>query len=135
MTSERNHREIPSSHAQLSALEEALLSDDRKRRWKAAETLTDIAVSEPEQIWDLIVRLASSSDKDLQEAVATCALEHILEHHFAEYFPRVEMLVKQGNKHFATTFRLCWKLGQAEVPENAEKWERLAKQSRVAPRG
>jgi hypothetical protein len=82
--------------------------------------------SEPEAVWEFVARWGNHEDDDLRSAIATCLLEHLLEHHFESVFPRVERLVVT-DKLFANTFTSCWKLGQAELPQNARRFDELTK--------
>jgi hypothetical protein len=47
-------------------------------------------------------------------AVATVLLEHLLEHHFDAYFPRLKDLIEAGSVMLADTLARCWAFGQAE---------------------
>jgi hypothetical protein len=57
-------------------------------------------------------------------AVATCLLEHLLEHHFESVFPRAQQLARR-NVRFADTFTPCWKYGQAKLPRNEKRFDAL----------
>jgi hypothetical protein len=95
-------------------------------RWQALLEVADCIRTNPDEIWALVRRWGSSPDEDVRAAVATCVLEHLLEHHFDRIFP----LVEQACEHplFADTFSLCWKFGQSELPANAARFDRLRKQ-------
>jgi hypothetical protein len=43
----------------------------------------------------------------------------MLEDHFREYFSRAKAAILEGNRRFAFTLGLCYKLGQAKKPRNA----------------
>ncbi len=108
----------------LSAIDAALGSRDETVRWQAASALGAYCETSPEMVWPLTVKWGSCATEDVRAAISTCVLEHLLEHHFAEYLPKTRSAVHQSN-HFADTFSGCWKLGQAAQPENAEKWDEL----------
>ena len=93
-------------------------------RWQAIIAVGEFVEDEPEAVWRFAERWGSHSDEDLRTAVATCLLEHLLEHHFASVFPRVEALVKR-DREFARTFALCAQFGQSEAPGNAAKFAAL----------
>jgi len=93
-------------------------------RWQAIIKIEDFVKDEPDAIWGFVLRWASSLDEDLRDAVATCLLEHLLQHHFARFFPQVEEAVRT-DRVFAKTFRLCWKFGQAAESGNAERFDAL----------
>jgi hypothetical protein len=71
-----------------------------------------------------VLRWGASDDNDLRAAVATCVLEHLLEHHFDMLFPQVEMAAV-GNPQFADCFVQCWPLGEAEHPQNLQRFAAL----------
>lgn len=122
------NKDIPACESDLLRdLERDLSSRDDALRWKAASTLTDFAISDPESVWPLILRYGSSDDEDLRTAVATCILEHLLEHHFEKFFPAIKHELLLGNKNLEDTLKLSWKFGKAENPENAARWESLLK--------
>jgi hypothetical protein len=75
-------------------------------------------------VWRFIVRWGTHSQEDVRDAVATCLLEHLLEHHFDLIFPRVRELV-MSSELFADTFRRCWKFGESELPQNAKEFDAL----------
>ena len=55
---------------------------------------------------------------------AADVLEHLLEYHFELLFERMSALA-QSSPCFALSFLRCWKLGQAERPENAARFDAL----------
>lgn len=111
-------------------LDAALSGTDDSVRWSAATELSDYAEENPDFIWPLVIKHGSSSDGDLRSAIATCALEHILEHHFAEYFDRLADAMAQRNSKLALTFGCCWKLGEARLADNAQRWDDLLRKHR-----
>jgi hypothetical protein len=62
-------------------------------------------------------------------AVATCLLEHLLQHHFDRFIARVEDDA-MASAQFADTVSHCWKFGQAEEPSRAARLDRLMSASR-----
>jgi hypothetical protein len=105
-------------------------------RWQAIIALGEFIGSEPEAVWAFVRRWGGHPQEDLRDAVATCLLEHLLEHHFAAYFPHVEQLAL-ADPRFGDTFRRCWRFGQALEPGNAERYAalgaRLAEQRHAEP--
>ncbi|WP_309709775.1 hypothetical protein [Armatimonas sp.] len=93
-------------------------------RWQAIITLEPLIHSVPEVLWPFIARWGSHPDEDLRTAIATCLLEHLLEYHFTEYFPRVEALTR-SNPLFAKTFQVCSKFGQTTQPQNKKRFLKL----------
>ena len=84
----------------------------------------DFVETEPEAVWSFARRWASSPDDDLRTAVASVLQEHLLEYHFDALIDRVEELAL-NDELFADTVRRCWKLGQAEEPSRAARFDRL----------
>jgi hypothetical protein len=99
-------------------------------RWQAIIKIAEFIQEEPEAVWVFILRWGGHNDEDLRAAIATMLLEHLLEYHFADFFPRVTIAV-QENALFGDTFRRCWKLGQSNEGGNAEHFERLRKECRI----
>jgi len=95
-------------------------------RWQAIIRIGEFIASEPEEVWGFIRRWGRHPQEDLRDAVATCLLEHLLEQHFAAYFPRVEEQAL-ADPVFADTFGRCWQFGQALEPGNAERFVGLAR--------
>lgn len=110
---------------EADALLPGLPSDeDQDPRWQAIIGIGEFIESEPEAVWGFICRWGGHAQKDLRNAIATCLLEHLLEHHFATYFERVERLAS-SDPLFRDTFQRCWQLGQALEPGNTERFASL----------
>ena len=75
-------------------------------------------------VWEFTRRWASVADNDLRAALATCLLEHLLEHHFQLLFPLVERAARE-DRSVARLVALCWTFGESAQPENAAALERL----------
>ena len=93
-------------------------------RWQAIIAVAEFIETEPEAIWSFIERWGGHSDEDLRMAVATCLLEHLLEHHFDDFIARVEDRAR-ADALFAGMVSSCWKLGQSEDPKRAVRFDRL----------
>lgn len=93
-------------------------------RWQAVIAIGEYVETHPEDVWPFVARWGTNPQADLRDAIATCLLEHLMEHHFELIFPRVEQLTKV-DKMFADTFTRCWKLGEAELPQNASRFDAL----------
>jgi hypothetical protein len=98
-------------------------------RWQAIIDVGEHLPSDPANIWQFIEELSDTPDEDLQAAVATCLLEHLLEYHFDQYFPEVERLTR-SSPHFAKTFSICSAFGQSELPENRARFDALKEATR-----
>jgi len=94
-------------------------------RWQAIIAVGEFVESDPGAVWGFIRRWGVHPQEDLRAAVATCLLEHLLEHHFAAFFPQVEQLAL-ADPLFGDTFRRCWQFGQAREPGNGERFAALA---------
>lgn len=100
-------------------------------RWQAIIAVGEFIESEPETIWPFIERWGSSADEDLQDAIATCLLEHLLEYNFATYFPKVKSLAV-ANPFFGRTFCVCAKFGQTTEPKNSKRFTQLKQQLKLS---
>src|SRR5216117_1729889 len=107
----------------LKKIDRELGSRSEHTRWQAAIALGEFAASTPEHIWPLVVRHGSRRHADARMAIATCVLEHILEHHFDTFFLRVADAA-MSSRWFADTAGSCWLMGQSELPRNARRWRR-----------
>ena len=97
---------------------------DLDPRWQAILEVAEFVETRPEIVWDFARKWGRHEDADLRTAVATCLLEHLLEHHFASLFPRVRRAA-MANANFAEAFDACWWFGQSTEPKNAARIERL----------
>jgi hypothetical protein len=119
-----------SAQATIAAADHILPGNPRENdrdRWQAIVAIGEYIQSEPDAIWDFVLRWGDNALEDLRDAIATVLLEHLLEHHFERIFPRVELAVR-ADPLFADTFCRCWKFGQSELIENAERFDRLQRE-------
>jgi hypothetical protein len=93
-------------------------------RWQAIIEVAEFIPSDPEEVWLFAARWGCSEDADLRTAIATCLVEHLLEHHFELLFPRVAELARSDAK-FADTLSLCSEFGQSATQSNSAKLRRL----------
>lgn len=93
-------------------------------RWQAIISIGEFVETQPDAVWGFVARWGKHPNEDLRSAVATCLLEHLLEHHFGLIFPRVERMVL-ASRRFAWTFCMCSQFGQATLPANARRFARL----------
>jgi len=93
-------------------------------RWQAIIVVGEFVESEPEAVWEFVRRWGGHPQEDLRMAIATCVLEHLLEHHFAAYFARVEELAV-ADPLFGDMFGRCAPFGQSSEPGNAERFRAL----------
>lgn len=103
---------------------EPVQGDGPDWRWQAIIEIGSFVEDAPEPIWVFVAHWGSKGDTDLRTAVATCLLEHILEHHFATFFPRAETLAL-SDEAFADTLSLCARFGQSELPANQKRLDDL----------
>jgi hypothetical protein len=96
----------------------------RDPRWQAIIRVGEYIETQPEVVWHFAHRWGKHAQADLRSAVATCLLEHLLEHHFDLTFPHVREAAL-GSPRFADTLGSCWSFGQSELPDNAARVERL----------
>jgi len=114
----------------IDGADKDLASPDGSTRWQGAIALGEFCESDPEAIWPMVEKWGSSAKEDIRTAIATCVLEHILEHHFEPFFDRCAKLVQGGNVEFADTFWRCWRTGKANEPANAARFDLLEKEAR-----
>ena len=93
-------------------------------RWQAIIAVGEFIETEPEAVWSFILRWGSDANEDLRTAIATCLLEHLLEHHFDNFIRRVEQHARADGL-FADTVLRCWKFGEAEQLNRAARFNRL----------
>ena len=117
-----------SSLPDLKTIRQQLSSDDEKERWRGAADLGEYVFDHPEEAWPLVLEFGSSAVEDTRSAIATCVLEHILEHHFDVYFPVLvlEIETKLCQERPNTVLRLATpaKVPQ-KVPQNAKVFRGL----------
>lgn len=109
---------------------------ERDPRWQAIIRVGEFIQTQPEAVWSFAHRWGRHARRDLRSAVATCLLEHLLEHHFELVFPRVRRASLESVR-FADTFASCWSFGRSREPKNAARVKRLQGQlarARVARR-
>jgi hypothetical protein len=100
-------------------------------RWQAIIAVAEFAQSRPDEVWDFAAKWGRHRSADLQTAIATCVLEHLLEHHFRRIFPRAAELAR-ANRYFARTLSMCWLSGQAKRPANAKAFRSVVREVRHA---
>jgi hypothetical protein len=103
---------------------EQAAAGEKDYRWKAIIAVGDFVETEPEAVWAFVERWGVHPDEDLRTAIATCTLEHLLEHHFDLIFPQMERLAR-SNPCFAEMVGMCSLFGESELPENAARLRRL----------
>jgi hypothetical protein len=96
-------------------------------RWQAIMLIEDFVEAEPEAILSFVLKWGRHEQEDLRSAIACLLVEHLLEYHFDVIFPHVEKSALE-DALFADTFLKAWKLGQAQEPNNSDKFEALRAQ-------
>ena len=102
-------------------------------RWQAIIAVGDFIEEEPDAVWSFILRWGSSRDEDLRAAIATCLLEHLLEHHFDEFIGQIEA-ASRGDARFGDTIARCGKFGKSEEPGRSARFDRLVRSMRTPKR-
>ena len=100
-------------------------------RWQAIIDVSEFIEQEPEAVWNFARRWGTYPDEDLRNAIATCLIEHLLQHHFDLMLPKVEQAVG-ADPEFAETVRRCWAFGQADTPDNIKRLSRVLKSGKRA---
>lgn len=116
--------------SETADIENGLSSQDEKARWDAAVAAGELIADRPQDVWSIVKKYGSIDNPDLRTAVATCILEHLLQHHFDDYFPLLEKEIEGGNLLLGETFSECWKFGESDLPQNSVLWDEL--QSKIA---
>ena len=89
-------------------------------RWQAIIAIGEFIETERDAVWSFIIRWGGHPDEDLRTAIATCLLEHLLEHHFDNFIARVEQHARADGL-FADMVSRCWTFGEAEHPDRAAR--------------
>jgi hypothetical protein len=105
---------------------------EQDARWQAIIEVAEYIESDPEGVWRFVRQWGSYPQDDLRDAIATCLLEHLLEHHFDRLFARVADWARR-DAAFADTLRRCWRFGQSERPANALRLEALLQELSTGP--
>ena len=98
-------------------------------RWQAIIEVAEFIPTNPQEVWAFAARWGCTEDADLRAAIATCIVEHLLEHHFEFTFTRIEDLARRDGR-FVDTLKLCSNFGQADTFANRGKLQRLKEQLR-----
>ncbi len=124
----------PAAFARACAL---ISHPDSDCRWQALIAVGGWIASDPELVWQVVLRHGATEEEDLRAGVGCVLLEHLLDERFDGYFPRLASLLEEGAPCLADTFTFCWRLGQSD-----EQWReierlkrRVADQAASAPRG
>jgi hypothetical protein len=104
---------------------------DNDCRWQALIVLGEFVEVHPDAVWNVVAQYGSSSDSDMRTGIACVLLEHLLEHHFAEYFPAVRRRVVAGDSRFVHTLSECWVSGRSG---RRQRIARLLASARRSPR-
>ena len=104
-----------------------VVDGQRDPRWQAIIDVSEYIDRYPNEIWCFTRKWGVHPNADLRAAVATCLLEHLLEHHFELIFPLVAVACKRSRR-FADTFTLCGEFGQSTSPRNVGRLRALKKE-------
>jgi hypothetical protein len=96
-------------------------------RWQAIIKIGEYIENNPQEVWLFIRKWATHPNEDLRMAISMCLLEHLLEFHFDDYFPKVKKACYQS-KRFSGTFDMCSNFGQSNQPENSKLINELKKE-------
>ena len=96
-------------------------------RWQAIIAVGDHIEYHPDEVWFFTRKWGAHANADLRTAVATCLLEHLLEHHFDRIFPLVCEACRQSVR-FGDTLTLCGEFGQTTTPGNLKRFHALKRE-------
>ena len=112
----------------IARAEKALLGvpvgDGLDPRWQAIIKVANYIETNPEEVWQFILKWGKHPNEDLRMAIATCLLEHLLENHFDEYSPLIGKAARKS-KRFAHTVQWTNEFGQTKEPENQRAFRAL----------
>lgn len=128
-----SHGIVMNVHEAIAAAEATLPGksapgEEHDPRWQAIMEIGSFIDSERETVWAFTEKWACHEDDDLQAAIATCLLEHILDAHFDAVIDRVETSAR-ANHNFADTLSMCYWMGEAKKIENARRLNRLVQET------
>ncbi len=85
----------------------------------------------PHRVWPTVERLVRSRRKIL-ELVPSFLLEHLIEFHFDEYYPKVTSSIEQGEHVWLQMLDGCYRFGQ--TLEHTEEIDTLLREHGIEPR-
>jgi len=91
-------------------------------RWQVILDIDRFITTDPDPIWEFILRWGVHEDEDLRTAIGVGLLEDLLRHHFSSFIDRVEIAVR-GHERFADAFLRCRATGDALLPSHFERFE------------
>ena len=97
-------------------------------RWEVIIEVSEFIESNPNEVWAFAKRWASHEQRDLQAAIATCLIEHLLEFDFATFFPLAAVEAK-ASRSFAQALSLVWVSGD-EGSLDSEQLQQLLRSLR-----
>ena len=116
---ERGHRPVYFEFARR------LVDDpDNDCRWQALIVAGEFIVTQPEAVWEIVREYGGSPDADMLNGIACVLLEHLLEHDFQRFFPRVQRRARR-DRLFGYMVQRCWKFGGSELAANARRLDTL----------
>ncbi len=113
----------------IENLKEAILRRDSDAIWRIAAESWDDVVRRSSDAWPHLLEALEVADGESVQAIATCVLEHVLEHDFS-YFDLVEREIEAGNEKMLKAFLMCSKFGQSKLPQNEQRWDALVSSAR-----
>lgn len=96
-------------------------------RWQAIIGVGEFIESDPLPVWQFTRRWAPGADADLQDALATCLLEHLLQHHFVLIFPLLDQAARD-DRSIAELVVRCWAFGEGNEPAHVQAFEKLKRE-------
>jgi hypothetical protein len=102
----------------------------RDPRWLAIIKVGEFIETHPIEVCNFALKWARVRNGDIGGAIHCCLIEHLLEHHFDLVFPMMRRAAF-NNLWIAdnfTPYSPYFQFGQAELPKNAARLKRLARQ-------
>ena len=92
-------------------------SSNNDMRWQSLIVIGEFipSLQRNKEVWDLLLSYCGR-DEDMQDALATVILEHLLEHQFDETFRKAAFeVLEHGSVVLVDLLRRCWAFGEAET--------------------
>ncbi|MHC4258930.1 MAG: hypothetical protein ACYSTF_00750 [Planctomycetota bacterium] len=98
--------DLPEAYFELAR---AVVSDpDNNCRWQSLIVICESIETQPELVWEVVSEYGNSEDSDMRAAIRCILLEHLLDHDFDTYFPKVRNEIRGGRYRFIDTLEGCW---------------------------
>lgn len=110
--------------ASYFAIAEALINNRSNMvRWQALIAIGYLIEYVPDDVWRIIREYGPPGDQDMRTALGVLLLEHLLDHDFDRYFPRVQRSIRRSDASMLDILSVSWT--DAAHPERQERIRKL----------